>query len=118
MLRDHRLLYNQENLRLFRSRINTEKPVGREGLFDLCPLHPYNYALRHFEGSKTIWITVGESATDALAAHEREQHLRQARRLAVKAGVTVVKKEDVSHTLTSLKKRWLQKRPGHAPLRP
>jgi hypothetical protein len=109
MLRDHRLLYDQENLRLFRSRINTEKPVGREGLFDLCPLHPYNYALRHFEGSQTIWTTVGESATDALAAHERERHLRQARKLAVKVGVTVAKKEDVSHTLVSLKKKRLQR---------
>jgi hypothetical protein len=51
----------------------------------------------------------------ALAARGREQHLRQARRLAVKAGVTVAKKEDVSHTLISLKKKWLQKLgPGQA----
>jgi hypothetical protein len=40
---------------------------------------------------------------------EREQHLRQARKLAVKAGVTVAKKEDVSHTLVSLKKKRLQR---------
>ena len=33
---------------------------------------------------------------------------RQARKLAVKAGVTVAKKEDVSHTLVVLKKKWLQ----------
>jgi hypothetical protein len=93
MLRDHRLLYDQESLRVFRSRINPGKLVGRKGLFDLCPLHPYNYALRHFEGSKTIWTTVGESAADALAAHEREQHLSQARKLAVKAGITVMKRK-------------------------
>jgi CO dehydrogenase/acetyl-CoA synthase beta subunit len=67
------------------------------------------YALRHFEGSKTVWTTVGENATDALAAHDRAQHLRQAKKLAVKAGVTVVEKNEVSHTLLSLKKRWLQK---------
>jgi hypothetical protein len=73
--------------------MNPEKLVGREGLFDLCPSHPYNYALRHFEGSKTVWTAVGESATDALAAHEREQHLHQARKLAVNAGVTVLKRK-------------------------
>jgi hypothetical protein len=42
---------------------------------------------------------VGENATDALAARDREQHLRQAKRLAVKAGVTIVEKDEVSHTL-------------------
>jgi hypothetical protein len=34
---------------------------------------------------------------------------RQARKLAVKAGVTVAKKEDVSHTLVYLKKKRLQR---------
>jgi hypothetical protein len=108
MLRDHRLLYDQENLRLFRSRINAEKPIGREGLFDLCPLHPYNYALCHFEGFKTIWTTV-RVRHRCSGAHGREQHLRRGRKLAVKAGVTVAKKEDVSHTLVSLKKKRLQR---------
>ena len=80
-------------------------------LVDGVPVHfPGSYyALRHFEGSKTVWTTVGENATDALAARDREQHLRQAKKLAVKAGVTVVEKDEVSHTLLSLKKRWLQK---------
>jgi hypothetical protein len=57
------------------------------------------YALRHFEGPKTVWTTVGENATDALAARDRKQHLRQAKKLAVKAGVTIVEKDEVSHTL-------------------
>jgi hypothetical protein len=91
---------------------------GRDGkirpqyaLVDGVPVHfPGSYyALGHFEGSKTVWTTVGENATDALAARDREQHLRQARKLAVKAGVTVVEKDEVSHTLLSIKKRWLQK---------
>jgi hypothetical protein len=55
---------------------------------------------------------------DALAAHEREQHLGQARRLAVKAGVTVVKKEDVSHSLVSLKKKRLQRLEARASAAP
>jgi hypothetical protein len=50
-------------------------------------------------GAKTVWTTVGENATDALAARDRKQHLRQAKKLAVKAGVTIVKKDEVSHTL-------------------
>jgi hypothetical protein len=80
-------------------------------LVDGVPVHVPGsyYALRHFEGSKTVWTTVGENATDALAARDREQHLRQAKKLAVKAGVTVVEKDEVSHTLLSIKKRWLQK---------
>jgi hypothetical protein len=93
-------------------------PFGRNGkirpqyaLVDGVPVHfPGSYyALRHFEGAKTIWTTVGENATDALAARDREQHLRQAKKLAVKAGVTIVEKDEVSHTLGSLKKKWLQK---------
>jgi hypothetical protein len=80
-------------------------------LVDGVPVHfPGSYyALGHFEGSKTVWTTVGENATDALASRDQEQHLRQARKLAVKAGVTVVEKDEVSHTLLSIKKRWLQK---------
>ena len=55
----------------------------------------------------------------ALAARDRAQHLRQAKKLAVKAGVTVVEKNEVSHTLLSLKKRWLQKLEANAvPSRP
>jgi hypothetical protein len=52
-------------------------------LVDGVPVHfPGSYyALRHFEGSKTTWTTVGENATDALAARDREQHLRQAKKL-------------------------------------
>jgi hypothetical protein len=70
-------------------------------LVDGVPVHfPGSYyALRHFEGAKTVWTTVGENATDALAARDRKQHLRQAKKLAVKAGVTIVKKDEVSHTL-------------------
>jgi hypothetical protein len=80
-------------------------------LVDGVPVHfPGSYyALRHFEGAKTVWTTVDENATDALAARDREQHLRQAKKLAVKAGVTIVEKDEVSHTLVSFKKKWLQK---------
>lgn len=91
----------------------------QHALVDGAPVHfPGSYyALRHFEGSKTIWTTVGESATDALAAREREQHLRQAKKLAVKAGVTVVEKDDVSHTLASPKEEVVAEAggPGQAP---
>jgi hypothetical protein len=79
-------------------------------LVDGVPVHfpgsyyALRYALRHFEGSKTVWTTVGENATDAPAARDREQHLRQAKKLAVKAGVTVVEKDEVSHTLLSHQK--------------
>jgi len=75
-------------------------------LVDGVPVHcPGSYyALRHFEGSKTMWTTVGENATDALAARDREQHLRQAKKLAVKAGVTIVEKDEVSHTLLPSKR--------------
>jgi hypothetical protein len=34
---------------------------------------------------------------------------RIAKKLAVKAGVTIVEKDEVSHTLVSFKKKWLQK---------
>jgi hypothetical protein len=34
---------------------------------------------------------------------------RQAKKLAIKAGVRVVEKDDASHTLASLKMKWLQK---------
>jgi len=67
------------------------------------------YALRHFEGTKTVWTNVGENATDALAARNRELNVRRAKNMAVKAGVTVLEKDDARHTLASLKKRWLQK---------
>jgi integrase len=52
----------------------------------------------HFPGS-----------TDALAARDREQNIRQAKTLAVRAGVTVVEKDDSHHTLLALRKKWLQK---------
>jgi integrase len=67
------------------------------------------YALRYFEGSKTVWKNVGDNATDALAARDREQNIRQAKTLAVRAGVTVVEKDDSHHTLLALRKKWLQK---------
>jgi hypothetical protein len=67
------------------------------------------YVLRHLEGSKTVWTNAGDNATNALIARDRQQQVRQVKNLAVKAGVTVVEKDDARHTLLSLKKKWLQK---------
>jgi hypothetical protein len=64
---------------------------------------------------------MAKSVLNTLSARDRAQHLRQAKKLAVKAGVTVVEKNEVSHTLLSLKKRWLQEleaRSNAVPSRP
>lgn len=68
-----------------------------------------HYTLRHFEGTKTVWTPVGDNATDALAAVNREQHVRQAKNMAAKAGVIIVEKEHARLTLLALKKKWLLK---------
>lgn len=62
------------------------------------------YVLRHLEGSKTVWTNAGDNATDALTARDRQQHVRQAKNLAVKTGITVVEKDDARHTLLSLRR--------------
>jgi hypothetical protein len=106
LLYDYCPIFGQERHRMSNQTVTslvakTEKgwrrlPVafGRNGkirpqyaLVDGVPVHfPGSYyALRHFEGSKTVWTTVGENATDALAARDREQHLRQAKKLAVQS---------------------------------
>jgi hypothetical protein len=72
------------------------------------PITPYNYALRHFEGFKTIWTTVrerhgcaGRACTGAASPPSQEASGQSWRHRREKGRC-------FSHTLVVLKKKWLQ----------